>query len=330
MKHVIKENLKNYKNRLWEFKLCVNEFCANRKNNTQAKKSDLEGKILVITHSLEKGMGLKNTRMGYGKNKADTLLNFLFDYMNKGYDCKSYAFQEAIAVLQKYFSMQDSWGENIQKLKEKYNKLIEKLDLSCIQYRNNFNAGYNIFHAANLNNVSKYNFKEFLSLRHSIRNYKDEIVSEEVMKKAVELANMGPSACNRQPAKVYCTRTKEEANYIDSIITGTTGFKKCIPNFAIITEDRAYFTGPEQFQWYINGGIYAAYFSLALHSLGIGHCIMQWFAFYKTQKKLKDFFSIGKTEAIIAVVGYGYCADEVKCIEAQRKSVSDTLFFKKN
>jgi hypothetical protein len=55
---------------------------------------------------------------------------------------------------------------------------------------------------------------------------------------------------------------------------------------------------------------------------------MQWFAFYKTQGTLKKYFNIGKNEAIIAVIGYGYCADEVKCIAAQRKSVSDTLYYK--
>lgn len=92
-----------------------------------------------------------------------------------------------------------------------------------------------------------------------------------------------------------------------------------------VTTDRACFSYVEQFQWYINGGIYLSYLSLALHSLGIGHCIMQWKAFYRTENELKKICGISKREAIIAVIGCGYYADNVKCIRAQRKTVDDTL-----
>lgn len=60
-------------------------------------------------------------------------------------------------------------------------------------------------------------------------------------------------------------------------------------------------------------------------AVGIGSIIMQWFAFHNTEKQLKTLMNISKTEAIIAVVGYGYYPDSVKCINAQRKSVDETI-----
>lgn len=325
------ELLKNIKNRVIEFNISVKEYRANSKHRGKAVQSDLEGKILVITHSIEKGMGLKNIRIGYGKQKIDKLLNYLFYYIDKKYNINSYVFLEAVAVLQKYFEYNNIWGdrENIENIEKKYNKLSQLVGSQNLILSGKFHAGYTVIKASDLENMSRYHFEDFLKLRHSIRDYKDEVIPLSIIEKTVELANMGPSACNRQAAKVYCTRTRDDAKYVDSIITGTTGFKDCIPNFAVITEDRAFFTGAEQFQWYINGGIYVSYFSLALHSLGIGNIIMQWFAFYRTESKLKEFFNISKNEAIIAVIGYGYCSDTVKCLKAQRKSVSDTLIYKK-
>ena len=70
-----------------------------------------------------------------------------------------------------------------------------------------------------------------------------------------------------------------------------------------------------------------SYFTLALHSLGIGSCIMQWFAFYKTEKQLKNLLEIKNSEAIIAIIGYGYYKDKFKCICAQRKSTNETVKF---
>lgn len=168
--------------------------------------------------------------------------------------------------------------------------------------------------------------ESFFSSRHSIRTYLQEPVKEENIREAVKIANRAPSACNRQASYVYFSNSKETVEKIDSLITGSSGFKGEVPNYIIVTTDRAaYFSDVEQFQWYINGGLYLSYLSLALHSQGIGHCIMQWKAFYKTEDDLKALMGISKSEAIIAVVGCGYYPEEVRCIDAQRKGVEDTL-----
>lgn len=326
MNYVIKEKIKAYKDRLLEFRLLIKEMVANRKIKTCAVEADYQGKILVIAHSLEKGMGLKNMRIGYGLQKAELLLNYLYAYLNRGYNTNVFAYQESLAILTKYLTLLESWNGNKSKIFYDFERLKKKFPLDTNYSL--FDSGFHIFKSEELEKVSGYKFEEFLECRHSIRDYKDEIVHKEIVEKIVQLANMSPSACNRQAAKVYCTKNKQEAEYVDSIITGTNGFKKSIPNFAIITENRAYFTGAEQFQWYINGGIYVAYLSLAMHSLGLGNCIMQWFAFNKNEDRIKKYFEISENEAIVAVVGFGYCPKEVKYIAAQRKSVSETLIFK--
>ena len=170
-----------------------------------------------------------------------------------------------------------------------------------------------------------FDVQSFFETRHSIRMYQKVPLNQSDIQKAVEIANMSPSACNRQPNKVYFTSECETVKQIDDLITGSSGFKGETPNYIIVTTDRACFMKEEQYQWYINGGIYLSYLTLALHSLGIGNCIMQWKAFYRTENKLKELLGISSHEAIIAVVGCGYYQGDTKCIYAQRKAVSDTL-----
>ncbi|MFZ7160174.1 nitroreductase family protein [Avibacterium avium] len=287
----------------------------------------LEAQILVSVHSLEKGMGIEYTKIGYGQSKAENVLNYLNEYISKGYPTSSYAFCEAIAILEAYIEFHSKNGYKLNIINSKLRDIISRLDRATLDKVSKYKAGAYVIEKRELTHATKFNFQDFISSRHSIRNYEEEIVPQEIIKKAVEIANLAPSACNRQPIRVYCTTNSKQSKYIDSLITGSNGFKNKIHNFMVITSNRRAFFGSEQFQWYVNGGIYLSFLMLALHSLGIGSCIMQWFPFYKTEKKLKQFFGIKKGEAIIAIIAFGYYKSENKCLYAQRKDVAETVYF---
>ncbi|MBQ9936232.1 MAG: nitroreductase family protein [Lachnospiraceae bacterium] len=329
MKHFIYEKLKGCQNRLVEYKLSVKEFSRSKKLTPDERYTYLSGKILVEAHSLEKGMGVKYVKHGYGKQKAKRLICYLNAFITKKYNLMTFAFLEAVRVIEEYINYQEDNQVDVSDIEASLSLIHKKMSEHHIESVRNLRAGYVTLQGQDLEKAKGVNFEEFLLLRHSIRDYKYELVEPEIIREAIKIANLSPSACNRQPVKVYCTSTLSQAEEVDEMISGTSGFKRMIPNFAIVTVDRAYFVGPEQFQWYINGGIYLSYLSLAFHSLGIGNCIMQWFAFYKNEKKLKKYFGISKSEAIIAVLGFGYYEKEFKCICAQRKSVEDTLVLKK-
>lgn len=101
-----------------------------------------------------------------------------------------------------------------------------------------------------------------------MRMFSNKEISIDYIEQIIQIANKAPSACNRQPAKVYFVKDKDKVNSVDFLITGNHGFEGKIPCYAILAEDRAYFTGEEEFQWYINGGIYLSYLTLAIqHSI---------------------------------------------------------------
>lgn len=319
-----------FNDRLFEFRICIKEFIIESKLDKSAYESHFKSRLLVDVHSVEKGIGLKNAKPGHSGAVVNNIINKLFEYINRGYDVNDFSFRETFRVITAYIEFQKKFDTDefkmFSEIERKFIKLNEKLGKDYVnKVMSDLNAGSFYLPSSELEIGKEFDFERFISTRHSIRSYEYKSIPDEVIAKAVSIANDCPSACNRQPSKVYFTSVKEKVETIDSLITGNSGFKGETPNYLVITTDRAAFAKEEQFQWYINGGIYLSYLSLALHSLGIGHCIMQWKAFYKTENELKNILGISKHEAIIAIIGCGYYSSEVKCIQAQRQAVCDTL-----
>ena len=322
--HRLKEFLRRMLDSTISLKLVLKEYSRIINYNPKAR---LESLMLVGAHSLEKGMGIKNTRIGYGRQKATNIINYLNDYCIKGYDCDCFPFVESYKMIETYIDFQKNAGFDISEIEVLFDSFKQRNQAKINALTQSAGCGFKYYKSEYLKQSEDFCFEDFVSLRHSIRDFEEEIVSEEKIRKAIELANHAPSACNRQPVKVYCTNSLEVAHKVDDLITGTSGFKKNIHNFALITCDRSYFAGREIYQWYVNGGIFLSFFILALHSLGIGSVVMQWFAFHTTEKELKQLMGIENSEAIVAVVGFGYYPDEVKCIEAQRKNWDEIVRF---
>ena len=238
-----------------------------------------------------------------------------------------YPFIESCGILQAYLEYQKAQQFDLGLLRYRIESVLNSL--SDIQRKTLSNYHYGVVVLKNnfLHGGQEGNYERIITTRRSVRCYSNESVEVEKIRKAVELANCSPSACNRQPCNVYVALGASNATKVNKLLSGNTSFTNDVSNFAVVTCDRSYFIGKEQYQWYINGGIYLSNFVLSLHSMGIGNCIMQWFAFSSKEKQLKKLLGIGKSEAIIAIVSFGYYLDESKCLCAQRKPVGETLHF---
>ena len=293
---------------------------SNEKKNYKDKRSFLERDMLLFAHSLEKGMGVPKPRKGYGKEKALILVNLIKTYSEK-YDINSFAFLESVAVLDKYIELMDLQNEAIDSV-----KTIRKTINSIAGENNYCHSGFLELSYEDLMTVDYEAFERALSSRHSIRHYSKETIDDDELFKVVAMANKAPSACNRQPVKLYFTRTQEKAREFETMIDGSHGFQGEVPYYMLVTVNRSYFSEDEYLQWYTNGGIYLGYLTLAFQACGIGSIILQWKYAQKCENEVKTYFGIKETEAIVAVVGFGkYAKDGTKCIVAQRKLPEDTL-----
>lgn len=326
----IKKAIQYFSVRCYEFKISIKEFRKGSKLGSEAFEAFYKNGMLVEVHSVEKGLGLKNTKPGHSSKPVTNLINKMFGYLERGYDPTDFAFKETYRVIEAYIEYQKEFDTSefleFANIEKKFNALTQKLNLPLVlNIKDSLKAGSHIVAIEELLRGTNFDLRGFFETRHSIRMYKNVPLKQFDIEKAVEIANMSPSACNRQPSKVYFTSERGIVDRVDELITGSSGFKGETPNYIIVTTDRACFMKEEQYQWYINGGIYLSYLTLALHSLGVGSCIMQWKAFYKTENELKNLMGISAHEAIIAIVGCGYYQGDTKCIYSQRRAVSDTL-----
>lgn len=324
----LKKKYRYYKQRIYEFDLCVKEYGANARTTPNEEEISFKNRMLLQVHRVEKGLGLEDCEPGHSSSVAADLEYRLLQYIDLNYDTHDYAFEETFSVLSAYLDYQKKYGnpnwKQLPALEETYQKIVNVIGAEYARkIIDTYKAG-----AYRINETDvkpNFDFEKFIESRHSMRMFANQKVDEQDVRRIVKLANMAPSACNRQPAKVYFVQDTNKLKQVDHLITGNHGFEGKIPYYIILTENRTQFAGEEQFQWYINGGIYLSYLTLAIHSLGMGSCIMQWKAFHKNEPELKKALGITKNEAIIAVIGCGHYQEESKVICASRKSVTETL-----
>mgnify|MGYP000121755382 FL=1 len=143
--------------------------------------------------------------------------------------------------------------------------------------------------------------------------------------RVIKTASYAPSACNRQPVKVYTSLDADKNNTISKYVPGNKGFENDVPYYMIVTSNREYFGDSEFCQWFVNGGIALAYITLSMFSEGIGSCIFQWPSNYPGERELKKLSGISEAESICGIIGYGKLPEKVKVIGACRKPVDDYL-----
>jgi len=292
------------------------------KNYKNVKASHIEYQILLTVHSIEKGMCLKDVRYGFGKTKIQYLVKLLKLYKQKGYDVNSYAFLEGQAVLYSYIKFHENNNYKLDYLMDMQNDIEELLSVDKI-FSNI--AGIKTYTSEYLKSGKSFNFNSFISSRHSIRYFSNEEVTDEEIKNAIEMAQKAPSACNRQPNRVYYSLSAEKNAQIDDIIPGNQGFSGYVNKYLIVTCDMEAFGSLEINQWYVNGGIYSAFLLLAFHSLGIGTCVFQWASIKEKDKKLREIAGIPRHEQIVLVIGVGKYPDNLNIPIALRKKIDDIM-----
>ena len=167
-----------------------------------------------------------------------------------------------------------------------------------------------------------------LKTRRSIRRYKQEPLSKEVLTKMFETVKMAPTASNKQPVRWIVSRDPQKTKQIVNLILcwfreeifkdptsrlallgagmiakakeGTDGLLRGAPNVAIAVV-------PKNYLWPEDGTIALTYLELAAHGMGIGAC---WGGFLTMAARnfagLREFLEISEDEHICGAQMLGY------------------------
>lgn len=274
--------------------------------------------LLLEIHKLEKGM-LSNNLRPFGLEKVKKILSLL--EKNK-ISNNSFAYNLAISCLHEYKNIYENnkWTEKLEyKIVNNFLKINNKFQL--------LNVGTYEISSNEIMKNANIDYMKFLKSRHSIRNFSAKKLEDIDIKKAVEMAIMSPSACNRQMIKCYYAYSEDSKKIITKYAQGLSLFNLENINYFLITFDVSanYFIG-ERNQGWLNSGLFTMNFINALHSLGIGSCCIQFGNKFKQENIIKKSLNIPKSERIAVILAAGYYDNLSKVTYSSRKSLEDIYY----
>lgn len=287
-------------------------------------KNAMEAKILRHTHVLEKGMSLSHPRSGFGVQRASELLNFIDEYTSEGYKPDdSSAILNALGVLRAYIEFHRQ--RNFQP--EEIIKGLQKWE-TYIPAQSEY--GIKTITFDDLKTSIYGEFPDFFNSRHAIRQFAEEPITMDEIKRAVTLAMRAPSACNRQSCKVYFYTDSDVNASIGNNIPGNAGFKEEVKNYLVVTSDiSAFYDSFERNQVYVDGGIFAFALAESLHYYGIGSCILQNGETKERDRNIRAVCTnIPENEKIIVFLAVGHYKKEFSYAVSHRKILEDVLVVK--
>ena len=279
--------------------------------------------IYVLTsnyHVIEKCLAMPNFEPGHGQERVEIVVGDLFKYRELGFDLTHPQYIAAMQAVQEYDQVH-------KKLGYAFPTGLQS-DIDTLLEGTNF-AEHHQPHVTREDFFSHLNgsFEEFARSRHSIRAYSDRNISDETIKKVVDLARTTPTACNRQPNKTYVVSDKYKIRKIVTLQGGGRGFAENANKLFIVTSAVEPFGFNEGFEVYKAGGMYVMNLLYAMHAYQIGACPLMWSGDNKKDKQLRQLLNIPYNEEIIMIVAAGYPTDEFTYVTSTRNPLEESLEF---
>lgn len=161
--------------------------------------------------------------------------------------------------------------------------------------------------------------------RRSVRWYQDKKVPLELVQQASNIASLAPSACNRQPYRFVFSNNKEKAVAIANCAGGTTGFAENLSAIVAIVGDlSAYPFERDRHLIYIDGSLAAMQLMLALETLGLSSCSINWPEVNSSERKIREIIELKDYERVVMLLAIGY-ADKSGGIPYSQKKTNKLI-----
>ncbi|MDA7517829.1 nitroreductase family protein [Akkermansiaceae bacterium] len=278
-------------------------------NNTFA----IQRTILMLAHTIEKGFSLPETRPFFGVGNINALLKEL----EKSKGVNSFP----VDVVKIGVTALLGWVERHEIIEpdEEQRVLMERIRGIIKKHPDCKIENKKVTHKFSRSEVeqSGKSLSEWIHLRHSVRDFSQDVVPEELVKNAVRDAQRAPSACNLQPTRVY---TVSERSLIEKILTiqsGSNGFKESVPLVFVLTFEVGLQAGGPRSrnQGYCDTGMFAMLLMLSLLEKGIASCPLNWAKEPVDDSKLRELVDLPESQQVVLLVGAGMMKEsfEVAC-----------------
>lgn len=274
--------------------------------------------LTIDYHRIEKGMSLPEPRAGFGKDVIARLLENTPRYIDRyGRDALTDVVVNALRAYVAHNARQDMETPQVAAFIDGYDATGPAL---------HGEGGLLPVTREGIRQRAAVDPEGFFFSRHSIRQFSEEPIPEELLERAAALAAKAPSVCNRQSGRAYVTTDPALIARALSFQNGNRGFGHKVPLlFVVCAEFDIFEKLDERNQGWIDGGLFAMSLVYGLHALGLGSCMLNWSVPSKRDAALRAAFDIPDHQGVICMVAAGQIPDELVVAQSPRRPGSDFL-----
>jgi nitroreductase len=287
------------------------------------KKEQMRSFLIKEYHAIEKGLALRNVKVGFGLERISELIDVFLLYIHKyGKDTIT---DITIATLKEYLDFDKQHNDALNPISLRIEEVLSKYGFK--QNVDCKSGGTKKVVKSEILRTLNFDYGAFIKSRYSTRDFSDKPVDKDILLDALDIARFTPSVCNRQAWKVYVidhTNPHLKSKFLN-VQNGNRGFGEHISTLLVITGKLSSFFSYERNQIFIDGGMFAMSLVLALHSKGIGTCCLNT---SYTAEKNKAFLKVTKLDedcVPIMFIGIGNLKDEYRVAVSQRKPVEEIV-----
>ncbi|WP_054132771.1 nitroreductase family protein [Novosphingobium sp. AAP1] len=281
----------------------------------------LSSELIFFYHKLEKGMCLPpTTRRFFGEAALDQTIALMHEWQAIGLDTNLPVYRATQSVLRAY-------RHNAVPLASQpavHDRLVAKIDPLIMD-----GAGEEYVTPIRPPAIPDSAFASLKGLaqsRRSTRDFDITPVDFKIVEQAVEIAQLAPSACNRQPWHLHFYDKPDDIARMLKLQNGNTGFGQTIPLLALVTADLgAFFDSSERIEPALDGGLFLMSFLLALEAQGLASCCLNFCVGPKTDKMAHRIGNIPEQEKILTFLAIGHRRDGAITPLSPRRPISDVI-----
>ena len=166
-------------------------------------------------------------------------------------------------------------------------------------------------------------FLELAKSRYSVRSFRQDPIEEEKLAAILEAGRVAPTACNKQPQKIYVAQSRE----VRSALAGVCRFTFDAPTILVVAYDRRRDWNNRLMPPYHSGetdaAIVCTHMMLAAHDLGLGAC---WVGYFNAEE-VRQALGLPEHICVTAMLPMGYAAEDAAPMDlhSEFRAFEDTV-----
>lgn len=265
-------------------------------------------------HRIEKGLSNKNIKDVFAESYILETIKYLKEIKKVGV-CEPNTLSWGEAVLEQYFQT----CKHTKEVAEAY-KLYKSLAPENSQP--NWHP-----YPEKLRPKLSVQYEDLYQLalrRRSVRYYLDKVVKFDVVEKAMKVAALSPSACNRQAFKFLFYNDQDIVNKIAQIPGGVAGYK--VPSIIVVIGSyKAYFDERDVNAPIIDSSLATMAFIFALETLGLSSVCINWPNLPDKDQNIRQLIHLEKDELVVMLIGVGYPDPQGKIPYSAKKDINELI-----